>query len=620
MRRLLSVTALSILAVLPPGVARAAPARQWQLAPPGGGAVAATVRLDTSGRLSLQVRRGATQVLRPSRLGLRTTGADLSTGLAFAGRADARITQRYTTASGRRREHTVDANETTLRFTCGGARVNLVVRISADGVGYRYVLPRTGTITVTGEASEFVVAPEAKAYLLPYDNGRNDYESIPVHTTVGAADPVAYGYPSLFNVGDSWLLVTESDINGNYGASRLTLTGGATRRFRLTLPDAQEVSTGPLATPWRTLVVGDLAGVVESDLVTDLASPSRVADPSWIRAGRSTWSWWSNGPSSRSLDEQKRYVDFAAAMGWEYNLVDAGWSATWMPELVRYARARGVGIFVWVHYTGLDTAAERDEKLPLWRSWGVVGLKIDFMESDGQARMKWYDAILAATARNHLMIDFHGATIPRGTERTWPQVMTSEAVRGAEMIKPRPGRLPFPVNYYTTLPFARNLAGSMDFTPVTFTAVRPTSDAAELALSVLFESGLQNLADSVESYDAHPLAKRFLREVPAAWDETRLLSGHPDTHAVLARRGGTDWFVGGVFDGAARIYAMPLGFLSAGEWLADVYSDGADRHTSLRSVRVSNADTLPIPVPANGGGFTVQLCPAAPGATACSAP
>jgi alpha-glucosidase len=617
---LASLTVLTILAALTPQPARAAPARQWQLAPPGGGALAATVRLDTGGRLSLEVRRGATLVLRPSRLGLRTTTGDLSTGLAFGSRSDAHITQAYSTASGRRRQHTVDANETTLRFTRGGTRIDLVVRVSADGIGYRYVLPRTGPITVTGEATEFVVAPDAKAYLLPYDNGRNDYESIPVHTTVAAADPVAYGYPSLFNVGDSWLLVTESDINGNYGASRLALAGGAPRRFRLTLPDAETVSAGPLLTPWRTLVVGDLAGVVESDLVTDLAGPSRVADPSWIRAGRSTWSWWSNGPSSRSLDEQKRYVDFAAAMGWEYNLVDAGWSATWMPELVRYARERNVGIFVWVHFTGLDTAAERDEKLPLWRSWGVAGVKIDFMQSDSQARMKWYDAILAATARNHLMVDFHGATIPRGTERTWPQVLTSEAVRGAEAIHNKPGRQPFPVNYYTTLPFARNLAGSMDFTPVTFTALRPLSDAAELALSVVFESGLQNLADSIESYDAHPLAKRFLRQVPAAWDDTRLLSGHPDTHVVLARRGGTNWFVGGVFDGAARVYGMPLSFLPAGDWLADVYADGADRRTALRTVRVTNADTLSIPVPADGGGFTVQLCPATPGAISCSAP
>jgi len=287
------------LLVVPKVAAHAAPAQQWQLAPPTGQSVTATVRLDTAGKLTLDLRRGATQVLRPSALGIRTTATDFSTGLSFTGRSDTRIAQSYTTASGRRRNHTVDANQTTLRFTKGGARLDLVIRVSADGLGYRYVLPRTGTIRVTGEASEFAVPTGARAFLLPYDNGRNDYESIPVHTTVAAATPVAYGYPSLFNVGDSWLLVTESDINGNYGATRLTL-GGATRTFRVTLPDAQETSTGPLSTPWRTLVVGDLPTVTESDLITDLASPSKVADTSWIRPGAPNGRGGRTGPRART--------------------------------------------------------------------------------------------------------------------------------------------------------------------------------------------------------------------------------------------------------------------------------------------------------------------------------
>jgi alpha-glucosidase len=605
------------LLVVPEVAASAAPAQQWELTPPGGGALAATVRLDTAGRPTLEVRRGATQVLKPSPLGIRTTGANLTTGLTFGTRTDAHVTGAYTTASGRRRQHTVDANQTTLRFTKGGTRVDLVLRVSADGIGYRYVLPATGRITVTGEASGYAVPTSARAFLLPYDNGRNDYESIPAHTTVGAADPVAYGYPSLFNVGDSWLLVSESDINGNYGASRLTLNG-TTRTFHVTLPDAQTVSTGPLSTPWRTLVVGDLAGVAESDLITDLASPSRVADMSWIKAGRSTWSWWSNGPSSRSLAEQKRYVDFAARMGWEYNLVDAGWGASWMPELVTYARQKGVGIFVWVHYSNLDTAADRDSRLPLWKSWGVVGLKIDFVQSDTQATMKWYDQILAATAKHRLMIDFHGATIPRGTERTWPQVMTSEAVRGTEMIKNRPDRPAFPANYYTTLPFARNLAGSMDYTPVAFTAKRTNTDAAELAQSVVFESGLQNFADSIESYEAHPLAQRVLRQVAAAWDETEVLSGDPDRDAVFARKRGTNWFVGAITAGGPRTVTAPLSFLGPGDWIADVYADGAGGKIVLDTRRVTATGSLAIPVAANGG-FVVQLCPATAGTTTCSA-
>src|SRR5439155_9554421 len=404
------------------------------------------------------MRRANATVLQPSALGIRTTSGDLSTGLTFSRRTDAHVTDHYPTAAGKRRDHTVDANATTLRFTKGSSRLDVVFRVSADGLGYRYIVRRTGQVAVTGEASEFALPLSSRAFLLPYDNGRNDYESIPVHTTVGQAQATHYGYPSLFNVGNAWLLVTESDMTGGYGASRLTLNG-TTHRFQVTLPDARETAPSPLTTPWRTLVVGDLATVTGSDLVTDLASPSKVADTSCIRPGRSQWSWWADSQSSKDLAAHERAVDFAVKMGWEYILVDAGWSASWVPTLVKYAKARNVGVWIWTNFASLDTAAERNTNLPLWKSWGAAGLKIDFIQSDDQAHMKWYDAILAATAANKLMVEFHGCTIPRGTERTWPHLMTSEAVRGAEAIHNKPGRVPFPPTYYTTLPFARNLAG-----------------------------------------------------------------------------------------------------------------------------------------------------------------
>jgi hypothetical protein len=190
-----------------------------------------------------------------------------------------------------------------------------------------------------------------------------------------------------------------------------------------------------------------------------------------------------------------------------------------------------------------------------------------------------------------------------------------EGVSGAEHIHNKPGKKPYPADYYTTLPFTRNLAGSMDYTPVTFTALRTNSDGAELAQSVVYESGLQNYADSVESYDAHPVAERLLRQVPAAWDETRLLAGDPDTAVVLARRSGTNWYVGAIFAGPAHTVSTPLGFLGAGDWLADVYADGTGGLT-VRSQHVSGAGPLTVAVPADGG-FTVRLCPATAGATSC---
>ena len=602
------------LVAVPQLAARAATARQWQLGGPGGSGPVATVALDGSGKLSLAVRRGTTQVLQASAVGIRTAAADLGTGLAFTTRADAHVTEQYQTLVGRRRSHTTDANQTTLSFTKGSSRLDLVVRVAADGVAYRYVVRQSGTVTVTGEASEFAVPTSAAAVLLPYADGRNDYENVHVHTTVGAAAATEYGYPSLFHVGDTWLLITESDLNGSYGGTRLAFNG-TSHRFRVTLPDPQETNPRTLTTPWRTLVIGDLATVTGSDLVTDLAAPAKVADTSWIRPGRAAWSWWSDGSSTGSLTAQEKYTDFAARMGWDYVLVDAGWSASWVPTLVKYAQGRHIGEWIWTRQPDIDTQAKISAAFSLWKSWGVVGLKIDHIRSEQQVRMKWYDQVLATSAQDRLMVDFHGSTIPRGTERTWPQVLTMEGVRGAEAIHNKPGRNPFPATHYTDLPFTRNLAGSMDYTPVTFGAKRTNTDAAELAQSVVFESGLQNFADSVESYDAHPVAERFLRQVPNVWDETKLLSGDPDSIVVLARRHGTDWFVGAITAGPGRTIAAPLAFLGTGDWLADVYRDGPGGLT-VTTQRVTSATTLTVTEPTNGG-FTARLCPATAGATSC---
>jgi hypothetical protein len=602
-------------AVIIPGIdAGAVTPHTWTLTAPGGSGPTATVSLSTTGKLTLGVREGGATVLNSSVLGVRTSATDLSTGLTFTSRADTHVTGTYSTPSGRRRQHSTDANQTTLSFTKAGWRLDVVFTVEEVGLGYRYVVSHTGSIAVTGEASEFAVPTSSRAILLPYDIGRNDYEAIPVHTTVSAAKATEYGYPSLFQVGNTWLLLTESDVNGGYGASRVTLDS-ASHHFKLTLPDSKETGTDTITTPWRTMVMGSLRTLVASDLVTDLATPSKVADTSWIRPGRSEWSWWSNGASSGSLSDQKKAVDFAAKMGWEYVTVDAGWDGSWVPTLVKYAKARNVGIFIWTNQPTLATASSRNSLLPQWKSWGVVGLKIDFIQSDSQSMMKWYDAVLADTAKNKLMVEFHGCTIPRGIERTWPQVLSMEAVDGAEHIMNKPGRLPFPADYYTTLPFARNLAGSMDYTPVTFTAVRANTDAAELAQSIVFESGIQNYADSTAAYDARPLAERLLKLVPNAWDDTVLLSGDPDTNVVLARRNGSRWYVGAITAGSARTITASLSFLGTGAWLADIYHDGT-KGLALTTQHVTNASTLSVKVPTNGG-FSVVLCRATPGATSC---
>jgi hypothetical protein len=317
---------------------------------------------------------------------------------------------------------------------------------------------------------------------------------------------------------------------------------------------------------WRVIVVADRAGaLIESQLVNHLAAPSRLADTSWIRPGRVSWSWWSENDSPRDLSRLRDYVDLAHEFGWEYSLVDANWqvhSDEEMQGLAKYAADRGVRLFLWYNSGGphnhvseqprdrMHERGVRRAELEKIAGWGVAGIKVDFFHSDKADGIARYLDILADAFDFQIMVNFHGCTIPRGWTRTWPHLMTMEGVRGAETyifdadfpaVAPR---------HNTILPFTRNAIGPMDYTPVTFSDNRYphlTTAGHELALAVVFESGLLHLADSAESYRSVPPAVRhMLSRVPVAWDETRCLAGEPGSHVVIARRSGPDWWVAGI--------------------------------------------------------------------------
>jgi alpha-glucosidase len=604
--------------VTAPATASATDAREWTVTGAPRGPVA-HVHHDDAGAVTLSVTRAGRTVLEPSAVGIRTERADLTTGLTYLGRDTRRIHDRYTTTVGKQRLRAVAMTESRFRFAgAGGARLDLVVRAAADGVAYRYELP-DDLGAVLGEASEFTVPPGAPAWLALH---RRDYENPFLPYTAASAPSAEFMTPALFRVGDTYLAVAESDLDGRYSGSRLVHETG-TGNYRIGLWDAAVQVDGPLATPWRALVVGDLATVTESTFVDDLAPPSRIADRSWIRPGQVLWTWLAGGrPAGQSLEIQKGYVDYAAARGWPYVAVDAGWyfdpeqwdvtdpdwqTTSWMPQLVSYGDARGVDILVWIHFRDLDTEEERDQWLPTLHRWGVKGVKIDFMDSEAQERLRWYDEILPATAENQLLVNFHGSTIPKGIHRTWPHVMTMEGVHGAE-------KREVTTSHLTTLPFTRNMVGSMDYTPMAFhRPSRPTSDAHELGLAVTFESGLQNLAGTPESYDERPEAVRFLEQVPAVWDDTRLLAGTPGESVVLARRSGDRWFLGAGVSGAARTLAVPLEFLR-GRWLVEVIGDGPAG--LVRERHVVTGDTLRIPVVAEGG-FAAVACRWTPAVRTC---
>ncbi|MFH5797477.1 glycoside hydrolase family 97 catalytic domain-containing protein [Haladaptatus sp. CMAA 1911] len=616
------------------------------------GTVEATVTLEPSGELeddlpagriaTLTASHDGTTVLEPSPLGITTHLGQFVTSLSLEARSIEGMTRCYETVGGDESgAQTLRARVGTLTFGSPNGVMKLELVVSNEGLAYRYRLPGEGHVLVDKEVSAFQVPNGSTVWLHEYGD---HYESLWKEVDAESADG-NFGFPCLFGVDDdTYTLITEANVDGNYCSSHLSADsseeGSGSRpgrrndrdevvfgdeefdydgnstlfelRFAGTYGLPQVVdATLPLATPWRVAIVGDLPTVVESDLVAALNDPSEVENTSWIDPGIVNWSWWSDGDSPRELETQKKYVDYAAEQGWEYTLVDRGWRREWMPELVEYANERDVGIIAWMVWYDLDTEAKREVILSRLKSWGVSGIKIDYMNADRQDRMRWYDEILEATAEHELLVNFHGATVPKGWRRTWPHLLTMEAVRGAETY----GWGEMPPTHNLILPYTRNVVGPMDYTPVTLSSryegqprAAETTLGHELALSVVFQSNLQHLADSVEGYRDHPLAERFLAEVNAAWDETTFIGGHPAAEATMARRDGEQWFVGNIVAGDGRAVTVPLSFLPDGRrYDARIVSDADDGSSLEARERVVTADaTISVRVPRNGG-FAVRL-------------
>ena len=322
--------------------------------------------------------------------------------------------------------------------------------------------------------------------------------------------------------------------------------------------------------------------------------PCAVKDTSWIKPGRASWSWLSDHDSPQDCTKLKTFVDLAAEMGWEYSLVDANWNIMkngTIHDLIAYARSKGVGLLLWYNSGGphnsvteqprgtMDIRDVRRFEFERLKQWGIKGVKIDFFQSDKQNIMQLYLDILKDAADYQLMVYFHGCTLPRGWSRTYPNLMTMEAVRGAECYsfdQAYPKQAPM---HNVIQAFTRNVVGPMDYTPVMFadnTYPHITTYGHELALSVVFESGLLHFADAVKPYlDLPEGPKTFLKRVPAAWDETRFIAGEPGRFVILARRKGNDWYIGGINGrDIAEQVNVPLAFLGQGRYTMTLIRDG----------------------------------------------
>jgi alpha-glucosidase len=532
-------------------------------------------------------------------------------------------------------------------------RLRVEARVFDDGVAFRYVLPETPTpmeVRITGEATQFKLGRDAESWPLILRNFRTSYEDhYPTQTLSGIHPEHLIAVPFLVEQpGVGWVAITEAHLEDYAGLYLTHVDERTTMQARLApragQPELAVTGTTPLRSPWRVLMIGDEPGrLIESNILLNLNPPCAIEDTSWIKAGKTAWNWWS-GSHAEGVDFEpgmntatlKHYIDFAADAGLEYLVIDAGWSARArpgtggditevnsavdMPEILRHAKAKGVGVWLWAYWTAIDQ--QMDEAFPLYEKWGIAGVKIDFMDRDDQWMVDYYHRVAKKAAQHHLMVDFHGAYKPTGLRRTWPNVMTREGVMGLEYLKWSSRVTP---KHNVTLPFTRMLAGPMDYTPGGFRNVTPAefeprghlplvlgTRAHQLALFVVVESPLQMVSDYPGAY-AGQRDFDFIKAVPASWDETRVLNGRPGEYVTIARRRGDEWFVGSLTDWTPRELEVSLAFLGEGEFVAEVYADApeAGTHptkTTIEDRRVSARSVLTM-VLATGGGAAARIRP-----------
>jgi alpha-ketoglutarate-dependent taurine dioxygenase len=621
-----------------------ATAQEWSVASPDNRIVIA-VSLEADGRLAWRATREGKPVLERSPLGVRRHDQTFQDGLKLIAASEPRrIDERYRLPHGKRRDHHVAGVERTITFAnARNARLEVVLRAHNDGVAIRYRFPETDAQRrrVFGESTGFAVPAGSTGWMLPHQRVHRygpAYEDFFQEVAAGKDAPLADGwsFPALFKTpGGPWLLISESALDGSYPGAHLAASA-PNGIYRIAFPDPEEglgvgeihpASTLPWTLPWRVVAIADEAvKLIESDIINDLAPATRVKDTSWIRPGRSSWSWWSKSDSSKNALDLKSFIDLAAEMRWEYSLIDANWDQMKngsIGDVLAHARAKKIGPLLWYNSGGPHndvTEAPRDRmhrrdvrraELARLQQWGVKGIKVDFWHSDKPDRIQQYRDILEDAADFHISVNFHGSTIPRGWSREYPHLMSMEAVFGAEQYKFRQAFTTRAAWLNTVLPFTRNVIGPMDYTPVTFTDVRyprTTTNAHELAQSVVFESGIQHFADSVEAYRQLPAAaKEFLQQVPAAWDETRGIAGEPGKHVVIARRDGRTWYVGALNADIDQAVTVALDFLGAGSWSMTEISDGSvDRDFKASTKSVTSKDVVEISMRPRGG-FVLRL-------------
>ncbi len=527
--------------------------------------------------------------------------------------------------------------------------MNLEFRVYNDGVAFQTTFPKQfgdREFVLIDELSEFNFTENYTCWAVNYGSYTTSQEVEFFERKVGDISPeMVIGLPMTVEIGKNcYVAVTEAELTdyaGMYLKANPT-AGDFSMRTALS-PRKGQPEKGekvhfqtPHKTPWRVLMIGETPGdLVESEIIQNLNKPCEIEDPSWIKPGLSAWDHWWSGEVKMEQPVIYEYIDLASSMGWPYMLIDWQWYGPFnqlgadikkpapqlnMPEILEYAKSKNVKCWLWIYNTDIFRF-DFEEACALYEKWGIVGIKIDFMDSDDQEMVNWYHKVVKTAAKYHLMVDFHGAYKPTGWRRTYPNLVTREGVLGNEYNK---WSIRVTPEHLCTLPFTRMLAGPMDFTPGGFLNRNPDkfrngtpanvlgTRANTLAQFVVFDSPYMVACDRPQNYYG-AVGEDFLKQVKSVWDDTKVLNGEISKYITMARRYGDRWFIGALNNSEVRELEISLDFLPEGKYKMTSYSDSGKTKKNAeiaerKSEIVDKTDVLKIKM-VPGGGFASWLEP-----------
>ena len=610
---------------------------------------------DAGGRLYYNATLDGQQMLLPSALGMKTSIGDFTRDMSIKNYEVRPKSYDYQMRGTKASAASYQANCLLMDIqTKDGMKMGIVFQVSNHDIAFRYTLPRQNVgrkemkrVRIMSELSSFNFPDGTTTFISPqigpesgWEQTKPSYEEgYSADAPMDAASQYGHGYifPALFHLPSGWALVAETGVGSNYCGSHLS-DYQAGMGYTVAYPDKGE-NNGfgsdfaaiplPGETPWRTITLGTtLKPIVETTISYDVVEPLYAPSTDY-QPGRYTWSWLIWQDNSINYDDQVKFIDLAAAMGFEYCLVDNWWDTQIgrdrIPELSRYAQSKGVHLLLWYNSNGfandapqgprdcMNTAIAREREMKWMQSIGIKGIKVDFFGGDKQEVMRLYEDILSDANRYGLQVVFHGCTIPRGWEKMYPNYVASEAVLASENVFFNEGaaiKQPFDLTLH---PFCRNATASMDWGGIIMNKYlskdnksrhsRKTTDIFEMASGIIMQTSVQCVAMQPNNLEELPQFEMdFLRSLPTTWDETRYVDGYPGKYVVLARRHGNDWYVAGLSAEKQPLsLTLDLPMFAPGQALQYYVDDKKTGEPTLTTLKIDKKGQAKVILQPNGG-------------------